>query len=82
MSGATDVIATVTFGPRVYEIAWPWDPDLEPGMRRDPWTGVVRLHGDDLLDLHDVTLDGGYASAGEVVSHGLVELAELLRPQP
>lgn len=79
---ATDVIATVTFGSQRYEIAWPWDPDLEPGMRRNPWLGVVRLHGDDLLDLHDITLDGGYTSAAEVVSHGLLELSELLRPQP
>ena len=78
MSGATDVIATVTFGSRVYEIAWPWDPDLEPGMRRDPWTGVVRLHGDDLVNLYPSALGGGYATAAEVASQGLGELAELL----
>ena len=78
MSGATDVIATVAFGPRVYEIAWPWDPDLEPGMRRDPWTGVVRLHGDDLVNLYPSTLGCGYATAAEVASQGLGELAELL----
>lgn len=76
--GHDDTIATVAFGPRVYEIAWLWDPDLEPGMRRDPWTGVVRLHGDDLVNLYPSTLGCGYATAAEVASQGLGELAELL----
>nr|DAO95952.1 MAG TPA: hypothetical protein [Caudoviricetes sp.] len=78
MSGATDVIATVTFGSRVYEIAWPWDPDLEPGTRRNPQEGVIRLHGADLINLYPSTLGGGYTTAAEVASQGLDELSELL----
>lgn len=81
MSGATDVIATLVFGRDTYEIAWPWDPDHEPGMRRHPWLGVVRQHNDDIIELFPDDERDGYTRAVEVVVDALHEIGPLLEVQ-
>lgn len=81
MSGATDVIATLAFGRNTYEIAWPWGPDLEPGMRRHPWLGVVRQRNDDIIELFPDGKRDGYTRAVEVVVDALHEIGPLLEVQ-
>ena len=81
MIGATDVIATVTFGSQRYEIAWPWDPDLEPGMKRNPWLGVVRKNGEDASETFPCGRAGKYSRASEVVVEALQEIGHLLEVQ-
>lgn len=81
MSGATDVIATLVFGRDAYEIAWPWDPDYEPGMHRHPWLGVVRQHNDDIIELFPDDERDGYTRAVEVVVDALYEIGPLLEVQ-
>ncbi len=81
MSGATDVIATLVFGRDTYEIAWPWDPDLEPGMKRNPWLGVVRKNGEDASETFPCGRAGKYSRASEVVVEALQEIGHLLEVQ-